>query len=111
MKRTLPITLSLIFTLLVTAQESAQNGIKRDESIDRLAADLHTLGRVVAVSTDLGDSRQVLLAITDEDIRTLRSPREDGTYRWAALQREEGGRRTEEATVEQVSTEATLKNV
>jgi hypothetical protein len=111
MKRTLPLTLSLVFTIFVTAQDAAPGSMQRDENIDHLAADLHTLGRVVAVSKDLGDSRQVLLAITDEDIRTLRSPREDGTYRWAALQREEGGRRTEEATVEQVSTEATLKNV
>lgn len=111
MKRMLPITLFLMMTLLVTAQETAQNTMQRDENIDMLAADLHALGRVVALSTDLGHSRQVLLAITDGDIRTLRSPREDGTFRWAALQREEGGRRTEEATIEQVSTETALKNL
>jgi hypothetical protein len=110
MKRLLPISLSLLLTLLTSAQE-ASSSMKRDENIDKLAADLHALGRVVALSTDLGDSRQVLLAITDEDIRTLRAPREDGSYRWASLQREEGSRRTEEATIEQVSTEAMLKNV
>jgi transposase-like protein len=52
-----------------------------------------------------------MLAIVDSDVSDLRMPRENGTYRWASLQREEGGREDEEVTVEQVHSEAVLKNV
>lgn len=85
--------------------------LERDKNIDMLAADLHALGRVAGVAEDLGDSRQILLAITDSDIKALRMPREDGTYQWASLQREEGGRVREEKTVEHVSTEKELRYV
>jgi hypothetical protein len=76
-----------------------------------LTADLHALGRITGVAEDLGRSRQVLLAIIDSDIHTLRGPRDDGTYRWASLQREEGGRVTEEKTIEHVYTENELRYI
>jgi transposase-like protein len=82
-----------------------------DKNITMLADDLHALGRVTAVAKDLPDSRQVLLAIVDSDVETLRMPRGDGTYQWASLQREEGGRVKDEKTVEQVSTEKELRYV
>lgn len=82
-----------------------------DKNITMLANDLHALGRVTSVAKDLGDSRQILLAIADSDIETLRMPRGDGTYQWASLQREEGGRVRDEKTVEQVHTEKELRYV
>ncbi len=83
----------------------------RDPQIDSLAADLHALARVTGVAEDLGRSRQILLAITDSDINTLRGPRDDGTFRWASLQREEGGRVTDEKTIEHVYTETELRYI
>lgn len=102
----------ILFTLTVAVSALAIDPAPtRDPNIDMLAADLHALGRVTAVAEDLGRSRQVLLAITDSDIRTLRGPREDGTFRWASLQREEGGRVTDEKTIEHVYTEKELRYV
>lgn len=82
-----------------------------DKNVTMLANDLHAIGRISSVAKDLGDSRQVLLAIVDSDVETLRMPRGDGTYQWASLQREEGGRVKDEKTVEQVSTEKELRYV
>lgn len=82
-----------------------------DPKMDMLAADLRALGRVTALAQDLERNRQVLLAITDDDVKSLREPRDDGTYRWASLQREEASRVKEEKTVDLVQTEATLRNV
>lgn len=83
----------------------------RDANIDLVANDLHALSRIASLSKDLADSRQVLLAILDNDIDTLRGPREDGTYQWASLQREEGGRVTDEKTIEYVYTQPELRYV
>ncbi|MEA2464348.1 MAG: hypothetical protein QOJ98_2095, partial [Acidobacteriota bacterium] len=104
--RTLLTSSLLLLTLSVAAQETA-----RDPKIDLVASDLHALGRIATVAEDLGRSRQVMLAIVDSDVSDLRMPRENGTYRWASLQREEGGRVDEEVTVEHVQSEAVLKNV
>jgi hypothetical protein len=82
-----------------------------DKNITMLANDLHALARVTDVAKDLGDSRQVLLAIVDSDIETLRMPRGDGTYQWASLQREEGARIRDEKTIEHVYTEQELRYV
>ncbi len=82
-----------------------------DKNIEMLAADLYALARVTSVAEDINRARQILLAITDSDIDTLRMPRGDGTYRWASLQREEGGRVKDEKTVEYVHTEKELRNV
>jgi hypothetical protein len=80
-----------------------------DPNLEMLSDDLHALGRVTSVAENLHQSRQVLLAIVDNDIRTLRQPRGDDTYRWASLQREEGGRVTEEKTIEHVHTQPELR--
>lgn len=100
---------ALVAVLLLTVVPAS--ALERDPNIDMLTADLHTLGRIAGVAQDLGDVRQVLLAITDSDINTLRMPREDGTFQWASLQREEGGRVRDEKTVERVSTEKELRYV
>lgn len=82
-----------------------------DKNVENLRNDLHALSRVTGVAEDLGRSRQVLLAITDANIETLRGPRGDGTYQWASLQREEGGRVTDEKTIEHVHTEQELRYI
>lgn len=82
-----------------------------DKNIEMLANDLHALARVTGVAEDINRSRQILLAITDSDIDTLRMPRGDGTYKWASLQREEGGRVRDEKAIEYVYTEKELRNV
>lgn len=97
---------ALLFILLF--QVANPNG---DPKLDTLAADLRALSRVTALSQDLERNRQVLLAIVDDDVKSLREPREDGTYRWASLQREEASRVKEERAVDLVQTEANLRNV
>jgi hypothetical protein len=82
-----------------------------DPKLDSLSTDLRALGRVTAVAEDLERNRQVLLAIVDDDIKTLREARNDGTYRWASLQREEATRVKDEKTIEQVQSERELRNV
>jgi len=114
MKRVTLATFLVLISLAAFAQQTATPAAaapQRDEKIEMLAADLHALGRITDVAKDLNDSRQVLLAITDNDIRTIREPRDDGSYKWASLQREEGGRVTEEKTVEYVYTEKELRYV
>jgi hypothetical protein len=102
----------VIVTLsLATLSLSAQQALPRDAKTDMVAADLHALGRVTAVAENVERERPVLLAILDSDIRDLREPRDDGSYRWASLQREEGGRVSDEKTVEYVYTEKELRNV
>lgn len=96
---------------LVTLSVSAQSTTSRDAKIDLVASDLHTLARIVAVAENVERERQVLLAITDSDIKDLRGPRDDGTFQWASLQREEGGRISDEKTVEHVSTQKELRYV
>jgi hypothetical protein len=108
MQKQLYVVLAALLTLPLFAQPAAT---ARDQNIDMIASDLHALGRVAAVAEDLDRSRQVLLAITDADIRTLRMPREDGTFQWASLQREEGGRVSEEKAIEYVHTEKELREV
>ena len=101
----------VVLMLLVSVSAFAQEQSAGDEKIDRLAADLHAISRVSDVAEDLGKSRQVLLAIVDSDVEMLREPRGDGTYQWASLQREEGGRVKDEKAVEQVHTEKELRYV
>lgn len=84
---------------------------KVDPKLETLAADLRALARITALAQDLERNRQVLLAIVDDDVRSLREPRENGTYRWASLQREEASRVKEERAVDLVQTEPNLRNV
>lgn len=109
MKQLTAAALLFLVTLPVPAQ--AQNTMPRDEKIDLVASDLHALGRIVAVAENVERERQVLLAIVDSDIKELRGPRDDGTYRWASLQREEGGRVKDEKTIEHVYTQTELRYV
>ena len=102
---------ALVPVLLLLAVSAAALDPAADKNITMLANDLHALGRVTSVAKDLPESRQILLAIADSDIDTLRMPRGDGTYQWASLQREDGGRVKDEKTVEQVSTEKELRYV
>ena len=102
---------AVIPVLLLLAIPAAALEPSADKNITMLANDLHALARVTDVAKDLGDSRQVLLAIVDSDVETLRMPRGDGTYQWAALQREEGGRVKDEKTIEHVHTEQELRYV
>jgi hypothetical protein len=102
----------VLATLLVLTTVSASAVTQSDDpNIESLARDLHALLRIANVAEDLGASRQVMLAIVDSDIKTLRGPRDDGTYRWASLQREEGGRVVEEKVIEHVYTEKELRYV
>src|SRR5688572_31408928 len=103
--------LALLGILLLAVSAFAIDPAPRDANTEMLTNDLRTLARVTAVAEDLGRSRQVLLAILDSDIQTLRGPRDDGTFRWASLQREEGGRVTEEKTIEHVYTENELRYI
>jgi hypothetical protein len=103
--------LVVLMVLLVSVGAFAQEPSARDEKIDKLAADLHAVSRVADVAEDLGRARQILLAIVDSDVEMLREPRGDGTYKWASLQREEGGRVKDEKSVEQVYTEKELRYV
>ncbi|HEV7920214.1 MAG TPA: hypothetical protein VGR02_05430 [Thermoanaerobaculia bacterium] len=99
---------SLAF-LLAASSLAAQT--QPDPNIDLLGQDLRTLGRIAELARDLGDNRQVMLAIVDADLQRLRGPRDDGTYQWAQLQRVEATRVSDEKSIERVSTEAELRNV
>ncbi|HEX8169603.1 MAG TPA: hypothetical protein VF824_03585 [Thermoanaerobaculia bacterium] len=105
------LTIAAALLSLAASAAIAQNAPSPDRNMEMLSADLRTIARVADLAQDLGDSRQVLLAILDSDIKTLREPREDGTFRWASLQREEGGRVKDEKTVEYVFSEKELRNV
>ncbi|PYQ25712.1 MAG: hypothetical protein DMF56_26760 [Acidobacteria bacterium] len=100
----------LLLTTAALAQQPSPPA-QPDDKNEMLARDLHAVGRVTDVAKDLNDERQVLLAIVDNDIETIREPRGDGSYKWASLQREEGGRVSDEKTVEYVSTEKELRYV
>ena len=95
-------------SLLLTSTLHAQT---TDPRMDALASDLRTIARVASLAKDLGDVRQVLLAIVDEDVDRFREPRGDGTYRWASLQRQEASRVTDEKAIEYVHTEKMLREV
>src|SRR4026208_774266 len=78
--------------LFIPATSLLGQSTPRDEKVEALASDLRTMARVVEAAKDLGDVKPVLLTIVDQNIESLRIKRDDGTYRWASLQREEGGR-------------------
>ena len=105
----------VLLPFIALAQDAAQSGtpeaMPRDEKVEQVVSDLRALARIADLTDDLGRSRQVMLAIADADIESLRGPRDDGTYRWASLQREEGGRVKDEKTIEHVHTEKELRYV
>lgn len=109
MARFVPALVAALLALPVSAQE--QTAVARDANIDLVAHDLHALARIAALAEDLSRERQVMLAIIDGDVNTLRMPREDGTYRWASLQREESDRVSDEKDIQYVHTEKELREV
>jgi hypothetical protein len=82
-----------------------------DDKLAMVATDLRALSRIANLATDLNDVRQVMLAIVDKDVETLRERRSDDTYRWASLQREEASRVKDEKAIERVQTEKELREV
>lgn len=104
--------LGATFAITLSAQTTSTTAPpSTDDRLAALDSDLHTLARVVDVAKDVDQNRQVMQAITDNQIEVLREKRADGSYRWARLQREEDGRETEEKAVEKVNTEAQLQTV
>ena len=82
-----------------------------DAKVDQVAADFRALSRIAQLANNLNDSRQVMLAIVDNDLENLRDKRSDDTYRWASLQREEASRVKDQKSIERVSTEKELREV
>jgi hypothetical protein len=111
MKRVVRIILSVLVSLPLLAQDAQTATAGPDPKIEMAANDLHAVARIVALAENLERERPLLLAILDSDIREFREPREDGTFRWASLQREEGGRVSDEKTIEHVSTQKELRYV
>lgn len=105
------LVLAALLLSVVSFPLAADTSLPRDEKVTALGADLHALSRIIAVSKNLDENRQVILALIDENIETLREKRPDGTYRWAELQREEGGRASEEKAVQKVQTEKELQTI
>src|SRR6185436_12959645 len=99
--------IALVVITLAAAALAAQTP-SHDDPIDALAQDLRTLARITTLAKDLGDTKQVMLAIVDNDVERLRGPRPDGTYEWASLQRQEASRVADEKSIEQVQTEKEL---
>jgi hypothetical protein len=82
-----------------------------DDKIDQVASDLRALARIAALSSNLNDNKQVMLAIVDNDLENLREKRPDDSYRWASLQREEASRIKDQKTIERGYTEKDLREV
>ena len=102
----------MLYTILLAAAlQTATPAPPPDPKIETLANDLRAISRVAALSPNLGDTRPVMLAIIDADVESLREKRDDGTYRWASLQREEASRVTDEKTIERVHSEQELRKV
>jgi hypothetical protein len=119
-RRIAPVLLTLSLAALASAPRlhaqasqnaSSSSAMPRDARIETVSYDLRALSRIANLAKDLSDSRQVMLAILDADIESLRMPREDGTYRWASLQREEASRVSDQKDIERVSTEKELREV
>ncbi len=82
-----------------------------DEKTTLVNSDLRTLSRVATMASEINDVKQVILAIIDKDVETLRERRPDETYRWASLQREEASRVKDEKAIERVQSEKELREV
>ena len=97
----------MLAALIITAVVAATP----DAKVDQVAADFRALSRIAQLANNLNDSRQVMLAIVDNDLENLREKRPDDTYRWASLQREEASRVKDQKSIERVSTEKELREV
>jgi hypothetical protein len=105
------ITVLLTLTTFAAMAQAPASATAPDEKMALISNDLRTLSRVSALATDLNDVRQVMLAIIDKDVETLRERRPDDTYRWASLQREEASRVKDEKAIERVQSEKELREV
>jgi outer membrane murein-binding lipoprotein Lpp len=95
----------------ILAASAFAQSTSRDEKVDQVASDLKALSRIATLANSLNDTRQVMLAIVDNDIENLRERRSDDTYRWASLQRQEASRVKDQKTVERGYTEKELREV
>jgi hypothetical protein len=108
---------ALVSAVLVAGSAFGQSStpgaptLPKDEKIDVVGADLRAMSRIATLAHDLSDSRQVMLAMIDNDVQDLRERRSDGTYRWASLQREEASRVKDQKAVERVQSEKELREV
>lgn len=82
-----------------------------EERLLALGINIKAVQRVITLSSDLDRNRQVITAMVDEDIESLREPIGDNRFRWASLQREEDSRVTQEKLIETVHTEEKLAEV
>lgn len=112
------LSFSLTFLLLAGAAFAQSNpaatappAMPADAKIEQVTSDVRALSRIAALSKELDDSRQVMLAIVDSDLESLREKQPNDTYRWAALQREEASRVKNERSIERVQSEKVLTEV
>jgi len=98
----------MLAALMISAAVAAATP---DAKVDQVASDFRALSRIAQLANNLNDSRQVMLAIVDNDLENLRERRPDETYRWATLQREEASRVKDQKAIERVSTEKELREV
>jgi hypothetical protein len=108
------ITFSLFFVAVAALAQPAPaptNPFPADAKVDLVTSDVRALGRITALSKELDDSRQLMLAIVDSDLETLRDRQPNDTYRWASLQREEASRVKNERSIERVQSEKVLTEV
>jgi len=97
--------------MILLAAILAATVVTSDPKIDQVDADFRALGRIASLSDSLRDTKQVMLAIVDNDLESLREKRADETYRWASLQREEAARVKDQKSIERVQTEKELREV
>jgi hypothetical protein len=81
--------------------------LPEDARVEALANDLHAISRISSMP-EARDGRQIVTTMLDQNIKALRIPREDGTYQYASLQREEASRVTVEKAVELVKSQEKL---
>lgn len=108
------ISFSLFFVAAAALAQPAPaptNPLPADAKVDLVTSDVRALGRITALSKEIDDSRQLMLAIVDSDLETLRDRQPNDTYRWASLQREEASRVKNERSIERVQSEKVLTEV
>ena len=105
------LALALVLLAFAAAAQDSQQTAAPDANLEMVARDLHALSRIANLADDIARERQLMKAILDNDIQTLRVPRDDGTYKWASLQREEEDRVTSEKEVQRAHTEKELREI
>ncbi|HUP48459.1 MAG TPA: hypothetical protein VNA04_06690 [Thermoanaerobaculia bacterium] len=106
-----PLVVPLLALALFPFPGQSQSTLPLDEKVEALAVDLRAISRIATLAKDLRENRQVMQAMVEEHIDSLREKRADGTFRWASLQREEGGRVSDEKRVRTVESEKELQTI